>query len=152
MGFVNQKNGTGDLQILGLHETIKAFVKLGSEYIDYLKQGADEATEFVFEKAKQKIPIGDAKNGHLRERLRRSKAVIRKDRQFKVYTRIYVSQGGAYHVPLELGHGLVIHGQKVGYVSERPFLRPAADESKQECAAIMTKWMDKALKNAGEKS
>ena len=54
-------------------------------------------------------------------------------------------------MPLELGHKLVKNGQVVGDVNEHPFLRPAADESKDDVVNAIADAMNKALEQMGGK-
>lgn len=44
---------------------------------------------------------------------------------------------GAHGHLVEFGHWLVLHGQQVLFVKAKPFLRPAADETKGEQAAAI---------------
>jgi len=56
-----------------------------------------------------------------------------------------------YAAPLELGHDLTAWGRETGIpIEPRPFLRPAADENKDEIFDIIEKHVDEALKKFGD--
>jgi len=132
--------------IKGLDELIDAFMDLPIEAMDYLKIASDEAGAIVLVKAKQKVPV---KTGNLKSKLKLTKAKRSDKRPYFIASRISTSKGASYLVPLELGHKLVRNGKTIGTVKERPFLRPAADESKEEVAAIMTAALNKAIDKMG---
>lgn len=138
----------GDVEIEGLDELITAFMKLPDEAMEYLKDASNVSGNMILEKAKQKVPV---KSSLLKSKLKLTKAKRSDNKPYSINARITVGKGAAYIVPLELGHKLVRSGNTVGKVEERPFLRPAADESKQAVATIMTSAMDKAINEMGGK-
>jgi HK97 gp10 family phage protein len=138
--------------IVGLDELIKDLQGFGEKAIQLLKPAADEAGEIVLTKAKAKVNVSDeiAKHAHLREVLKLVKSRVKKG-ECKYSNKITFPKSAAYAVPLELGHRLVRNGKKIGTVKEKPFLRPAADESREKVENIFINAMDRALKELGDK-
>ena len=132
----------------GLDELIKAFMDLGEEALPHLKKASDEAGQSVLNKAKQKAPV-DTRN--LQTKLKLAKARKSSKYPYRVFSKVTFGKGAAYAVPVELGHKLVMHGKTVGAVKERPFLRPAADESKAEVVSAIADGINKALEQMGGK-
>ena len=92
------------------------------------------------------------KAGTLSRSLKIIKPGKKKAKSGVIYARVTFGKDAAYGVPLELGHRLVYFGKKTyQHVNERPFLRPAADESKEDVADIMAAGMNKVLDEWGEK-
>lgn len=143
------------IEIEGLDELVEAFNKLDTNTIYKLAPYTVTAAEIVAEKAKLKINnIPDSKD-------LRTKIVVKKpgrDRKNHKRTQVFSkvtlkggAGGGQYGVPLELGHRLVFFGHKTyKTVAARPFLRPAAEESKEQVANILVEGMTKILKEWGE--
>lgn len=140
---IHSKNQT---TVEGLDELISAFQKLGEQAMPYVIQGSNEAGSEVLSKAVSKVPVD---TGNLKRKLKVIKAKKSAKTPYKVFSKVTFSKGAAYAVPLELGHNLVINGKKVGVVKERPFLRPAADESKEEVVKAIAASMNKALGEMG---
>lgn len=135
-----------DLKIEGLDELIKDFAKLGDDAIKELKEPATEAAAMVLERARGKI---HNRTGELSRGLKVVRP--RKPKNNRIYARVTFGKDVAYAVPLELGHRLWFMGRKTNKdVPEKPFLRPAADESKEEVADIMAKAMNKILAEWGD--
>ena len=132
-------------EIDGLDELMEAFAKLGDDAMPYLKEAADKAGEVVLAKTKAKAPV---LSGKLRDSLKLGKMTLKKGK-YTIYSRVTFSKGAAYGVPLELGHRLMRAGKQTGTVKEKPFMRPAADESKNEVVDIITAAMNKALDEMG---
>jgi len=130
----------------GLDELISAFQKLGDEAIPYILQGSNEAGSEVLKKAVCKAPVD---SGNLKRRLKVIKAKKSTKYPYRVFSKVTFSREAAYAVPLELGHRIVVEGNKVGVSSERPFLRPAADESKETVVKAIADSMNKALGEMG---
>ena len=130
----------------GLDELIKAFMDLGEESIPYLKDASNEAGQLVLNRTKQKVPV---KTGNLRNKLKLGKSKKSSKYPYRVFSKVTVGKGAEYYVPLELGHKLVINGETVGAIEGRPFLRPAADESKEDVVRIVAGAMNKALEQMG---
>lgn len=142
----SMKFGNGDVTIEGLNELIDAFVKLGDDALPYLKDAANEAGNVVLAKAKAKAPV---LTGTTKAKLKLIKAKPTQKKPYRIIAKISAGKGSAPIGPLELGHKLVLNGKTVGAVEARPFLRPAADESKETVANILTKAMEKAIENMG---
>ncbi|SMC39410.1 hypothetical protein [Papillibacter cinnamivorans] len=135
-----------DIEIDGLDELIQACAQLPEDAMSYLKDGANAAGAIVLQKAKDKVPV---LTGITKVKLKLTKAKKSSKTPYKIFSKVSAGKGAAAMGPLELGHNLVIHGHTVGAVKERPFLRPAADESKEEVADLMVKAMNRALESMG---
>jgi len=137
-----------NIEIDGLDELIEAFGRLPDEANVFLMKGANEAGGVVLEKAKAKVPV---LSGNLKSKLKLGAAKISSKYPFRVFAKI-TAPGAGYMVPLELGHKMVLFKRVTDRrVEEKPFLRPAADESKQEVADILTKYLNEALEQMGGK-
>ena len=132
--------------IEGLDELISAFKKLGDEAMPYVMQGSNEGGKEVLQKAVRFVPVD---TGNVKRRLKVIKAKRSAKYPYRVFSKVTFSKGAAYAVPLELGHNIVINGTKVGVVKARPFLRPAADESKEEVVKAIADAMNQALSKMG---
>lgn len=132
--------------ITGLDELIDAFMKLPEESVVYLKEASDEAGAIVLQKAKDKVPV---LTGVTKVKLKLTKAKISSKSPYKIFSKVSAGKGAAAMGPLELGHKLVLNGKTVGVVKERPFLRPAADESKDDVVNSVAEAMNRALENMG---
>jgi len=140
---IHSKNQT---TIDGLDELIDAFMKLPEESLVFLKNASNSAGDIVLNKSKQKAPV-DTRN--LQNSLKLVKAKKSSKYPYRVFSKVTLGKGSAYAVPVELGHKLVKNGNVVGAVNEKPFLRPAADESKNEVLSIVADAMNKALEQMG---
>lgn len=134
-------------EIIGLKELMRAFIKLGDEAMPRLKQAADAAGAIVLAKTKAKVPV---KTGKLHDSLTLKKMHVKKGKYVN-YSRVTFPSKVKYGIPLELGHKIVVKGRKVGTVKEKPYLRPAADESKEQVISIIVTAMNKALDEMGGK-
>lgn len=137
-----------ELKFEGLEDLMKEFSKLGENAYEALRPSATEAAEIVLERARGNIRD---RTGTLSRSLKIIKPGKKKAKSGVIYARVTFGKDAAYGVPLELGHRLVYFGKKTyKKVNERPFLRPAADESKEEVANIMAAGMNKILDEWGE--
>ena len=59
---------------------------------------------------------------------------------------------GAHGHLIEFGHRMVIHGQVLGWVEAKPFMRPAADETKSEQEAKIKQELQAAAKRAEKRA
>lgn len=136
-----------NFEIVGLNELIKAFATLGDEAMPYLVEATNAAGEIILKRTKEKVPTG---TGALRDSLKLKRATI-KPGKYVVTGQITFDKDTAYGVPLELGHAVRFSktGPIVGHVAAHPFMRPAADESKEEVVDLITNAMNKALENMG---
>lgn len=130
----------------GLDDLISAFQRLGDEAIPYLMNGSNEAGGVVLRNAKLKVPVD---SGNAKLRLKVIKAKKSAKYPYRVFSKVTFSREAAYAVPLELGHRIIVNGKNVGVTRERPFLRPAADESKEEVVRAIAASMNKALGEMG---
>lgn len=141
-----------NFEIEGLNELIKAFAELGADALYKLSEPSVEAAEIVCERAKAKVNdvTGELKNNIIVKKPGRS----RNKKRYQIFAKVTLKggqDGGQHGVPLELGHRLVFFGKKTyKKVKEGPFLRPAADESKEDVANIMAKAMNKVLDEWGD--
>lgn len=143
-----------NFEIEGLDELIKAFSALGADALYKLSEPSVEAAQIVCNRAKAKIndDTGNLKNNIIVKKPGRS----RNKQKYQIFAKVTLKgsrygSGGQYGVPLELGHRLYFFGKKTNTeVKERPFLRPAADESKDEVANIMAAGMNKVLDEWGD--
>ena len=137
------------MKLEGLDDLIKDFSKLSEDAYEALRPSATEAAEIVLDKARRNVRD---KAGTLSRSLKIIKPGKKKAKSGVIYARVTFGKDAAYGVPLELGHRLVYFGKKTyQHVNERPFLRPAADESKEDVADIMAAGMNKVLDEWGEK-
>lgn len=137
-----------DVKIEGMDELIKAFSALGEEAYEALKPFATEAAEVVLVKTRSKIKN---RTGTLSRSLKIVKPGAKKSKSGVIFAKVTFGKEAAYGVPLELGHRLVFFGKKtLRDVPEKPFMRPAADESKEEVANIITAGMNEILEKWGE--
>ena len=137
-----------ELKLEGLEDLIKDFSKLGEDAYEALRPSATEAAEIVLERARGNIRD---RTGTLSKSLKVVKPGKKKAQSGVIYAKVTYGKDAYYGVPLELGHRLVYFGKKTyKKVNERPFLRPAADESKEEVANIMATGMNKILDEWGE--
>ena len=133
-----------NIEIEGLDELVKLFDKFGDDAIPHIKAAADDAGDVILSKAKQKVPV---KEGKLRDNLKLTKAKGTKSNPYNITAKVGFSSKTAHGVPLELGHRLVYFGKQTdAKVEGKPFLRPAADESKNDVEQAITQALDKALK------
>ncbi|MCK9518046.1 MAG: hypothetical protein M0R74_03300 [Dehalococcoidia bacterium] len=136
-----------NVKIEGLDELCEAFAKLGEDAIYKLSEPSVRAAKLVCARATSKI---HDVTGALGLSLTVKNPGKQKNKKaYKIFASVTFGKGGAHGVPLELGHRLVVNGKKVGTVKERPFLRPAADESKEEVIGIMADAMNKVLDEMG---
>lgn len=136
-----------NFEIIGLNELIKAFAALGDDAMPYLVDATNAAGEIILQRTKEKAPVG---TGALRDSLKLKRATL-KPGKYVVTGQITFDKDVAYGVPVELGHGVRNKkgGPLLGAAKAHPFMRPAADESKQEVIDLITNAMNKALENMG---
>lgn len=137
--------------IEGLDELIEAFVQLPEECVMYIEEASVEPAKKILIKARENVSKYNkySDTGALKKSLKVSKPSKRRKYKYQVFSKVYFGKGGAHGVPLELGHRLIINEKDVGAVKEHPFLRPAADESKDDVINAMVTAMNKALEEMG---
>ena len=128
-------------EIIGLDELIKDLEVFGKEAKKEMRPVVNEAGDVLLAKTKGKVPV---KSGALRDSLFLKRPNYR--RMYVANTLTWGDDVRAYAAPLELGHNLVRFGKPtLTHVEARPFLRPAADESKEKVARMIVLGMDNAL-------
>ena len=134
--------------IEGLDELVQAFQQLPDDAIHRLSAPSVEAAEKVAERAKSKIRN---RSGDLANAITVKKPGKPKNKKaYRIFAKVSFSKKGMHGVPLELGHRLWYFGKKTHYdVPEKPFMRPAADESKEYVAKIMAEAMGKVIDEMG---
>jgi hypothetical protein len=139
-----------DFEVEGLDELMKAFSDLGTDAIYKLADPSVEAAELILNRAKSKI---NDQSGELENALEVKRPGRQRNKQaYRIFAKVgFKPRQGMHGVPLELGHRLYFFGKKtLKDVKPRPYLRPAADESKEEVANIMANGMNKVLEEWGE--
>jgi HK97 gp10 family phage protein len=142
------KYKTTGFEIEGLEELIASFSKLGDDAIYKLSEPSVKAAQIVQQKAKSKI---HNRTGELYRGIKLKKPGKQKNKKaYRIFATVGLARSAMHGVPVELGHKLVYFGKKTNEkVEEKPFLRPAADESKEEVARIITDAMNKILNDFG---
>jgi len=137
-----------EIKLEGLDELIEAFAKLPDKAAEMIKPAVEQAGNLVLEKAKQKVSVG---TGNLRDSLRLKKGRLKPGRAGIIHNITWGSDVRGYAAPLELGHSIRFKkgGPTLGKVEARPYLRPAADESKEQVLDIITNAMNKAIEEMG---
>jgi HK97 gp10 family phage protein len=138
---------TDDIKIEGLEELMRAFAELGDQAMPRLKKESEEAGEIVLARTKAKVPVD---SGDLRDALYLMKKRLKKGDSI-TFSRVTFPRSVGYAVPLELGHAIRNRrrGRILGHVTERPFMRPAADESKEDVIEHITKAMNETIEKMG---
>jgi len=134
------------IKIEGLDELMKQVQGLGDKAMPYLQDGANRAGELILNRTRSRAPV---LTGKLRDNLQLKPAKIDAKYRYKTMATVWFSDDTQYGIYVELGHRVMRGGKQVGKAGERPFLRPAADESKKEAIEIMRDAMNKALKEHG---
>lgn len=140
------------VEIEGLEELVEAFNNLPEDAVFKLGPATIEGASIISEKAKTKVNnIPDNKD--LRNNIKVRKPSKKPKKKYQIFANVYLKggkNGGQYGVPLELGHKLVYMGHKTNTnVTAKPFLRPAADESKDEVRNILAKAMNEIIDDMG---
>ena len=135
------------VSIDGLDELCEAFAQLGEDAVYKLSGPSVDAANVVLNRARAKI---NDVSGDLAAGLKVTKPGKSKGHAYRIIAKVGFGKGAQHGVPLELGHNLVLFGNETDkHVKERPFLRPAADESKNEVTDIMADAMNKILDEMG---
>lgn len=142
--FLNKQSGIL-LDLVGDKELIDAFTKVGEDAIYAMEIPSVAAAKVILSKAKSNVPVD---TGDLKRNLKVYKPGARNKKAYKIFARVGFGKGAMHGVPLELGHRLVIDGKEVGHVNPRPYLRPAADESKSQVEDIMRDAMNQVIEEA----
>lgn len=126
------------LEIKGLDELNRALQAIPQKMLQELTKAVDKSGDVILKRASAKAP------GRLKSGMELKKAVTSGG---KISGTIQFKRGSVYGVFVELGHGLVAWGNPTDkHIPERPFLRPAADESADEVEKIIDAAVGQALK------
>jgi len=140
-------------KIEGLEQLMSDLRNVSDEAMPILKAASDRAGRLVLARTKQLVPVD---TGNLRDELKLKLKAVKKGKPITSCD-VTFGKAGAYAVPLELGHDLLakggrrgshgrpFRGRKIGEVKPRPFLRPAADQSRDEVTAIIVDAMNEAM-------
>lgn len=132
-----------DFSIEGLDELIKAFAALPEDMILNLSAPSVEAATLISKRAKAKVR---KQTGGLEKAIYVVKPGKSNNKKaYQIFAKVTFKKSAMYGVPLELGHKTV----KGNRVEGRPYLRPAADESKEDVIKIMADAMNKTIDEMG---
>lgn len=127
-------------EIEGLDEIIDDLNAFGVAGQEEVKPYIDKAGDILLKKTREKVPVN---TGALKASL-----FLKRSKKRRGYQNILTwgDDVRAYAAPLELGHGLVYMGHPTTkYVQAKPYLRPAADESKETVYKTVFAGLIKAL-------
>lgn len=128
-------------EIKGLDEIIYDLNMFDARGIIEASPFIDKGGDILLNKTREKVPVD---TGTLKKSLFLKRTKTRKIGYQNILT--WGDDVRAYAAPLELGHGLVYMGHPtLKFVKARPFLRPAADESKEKVYKTIYDGLDKAL-------
>lgn len=131
------------IEVTGLEDVINAFLALGKDAATSIKPTLERITTRVAMRAKQKVA---RISGDLADSISVTAARIKNDYvSSTVNVSVSDKKDGWYAAAVELGHKIVRHGDIFGAVKERPFLRPAADETKEEAYNMLIDAMNKEI-------
>ncbi len=135
-------------KIVGLDELVKALDEFGGFAMPVLQKRSTQAADVVLQRARQKVP---QKSRALHNSLLVKEKPLERGK-YRVLA--YVTWGDdvrEYAAPLELGHNVRFgkDAPVVGYAQPRPFLRPAADESKKDIKRAVIDAVNEALVEIG---
>ncbi len=131
------------VSIEGLDELIQAFANLPEDMIFDLMDPSVAAARVVAARAKTKIRNRSGDLSRAITVIKPGKSSSKK--AYRIFAKVTFKKKGMHGVPLELGHKTV-SGDKV---EAKPFLRPAADESRADVERIMADSMRKTIDNMG---
>lgn len=152
-----------DASMLGLDELLRDLADYADSAMPDMLNASERAAMVVRDRARARAPVAEhwimqstgegpvlIPPGTIRDSLKVVKPRTRKG-VYLAISRVTFGKEAAYAVPVELGHRVKSHGKYTGSsVEERPFMRPAADESKKDVIDMMitdlNKTIDKYLK------
>ena len=132
-------------EIEGLDELLRDLAEFTDDAMPALQDASSTAAGIVLARAQSLVPV---RTGNLLFRLKRVKHPLKRG-DAVTFSSVTFGKGAAYGVPLELGHRIVVRKKKYGKVEARPFLRPAADESRPLVEDILIAAMNRALDRLG---
>jgi hypothetical protein len=132
-------------EIEGLDELLRDLAAFTDDAMPALNDASATAAGIVLARAQSLVPV---LTGNLLLRLKRAKHPLKRG-DTVTFSSVTFGKGAAYGVPLELGHRIVIRGRRLGKVEARPFLRPAADESRPLVEDLLIAAMNRELDRLG---
>jgi len=135
------------IEVEGLDELLRALAKFPSDAMPPMSDASYTAAGVVLVRAQMLVPV---LTGNLLVKLKRERKPLKRG-DIATSSVVTFDKGAAYGVPLELGHRLVRRRRKIGYVKARPFLRPAADESRALVEDLLIAAMNRELDRLGGK-
>jgi hypothetical protein len=132
-------------EIEGLDKLIRDLATFTDDALPALLDASSTAAGIVLARAQTLVPV---LTGNLLVKLKREQKPLKRG-DTQTFSKVTFGKGAAYGVPLELGHRIVSHGKKRGKVEARPFLRPAADESRPLVEDILIAAMNRELDRLG---
>jgi HK97 gp10 family phage protein len=143
-------------EIEGLDKLIEDLLKFGDKAMPYLQAATEEADAVVYSRVKANVKKFKNPTGQIEKSIKIRKAKISKKDPYLVTGDVHIDKGattpeGAWYASqVELGHNIKRNGDWVGAVKEHPFLRPAADESREQVADILVSAINKAFEELRE--
>ena len=135
------------VEVEGLDELLRALGAFPTAALPALSDASHTAAGVVLVRAQMLVPV---KTGNLLVKLKRDRHPLKRG-DLVTFSAVTFDKGAAYGVPLELGHRLVRRRRKIGTVAARPFLRPAADESRALVEDLLIAAMNRELDRLGGK-
>jgi hypothetical protein len=132
-------------EIEGLDELLRDLAEFTDDAMPALQDAPSTAAGIVLARAQSLVPV---RTGNLLLKLKRVKHPLKRG-DTVTFSSVTFGKGAAYGVPLELGHRIVVRKKKYGKVEARPFLRPAADESRPLVEDILIAAMNRELDRLG---
>lgn len=142
-------------EIVGLDQLIKDLGRFALDAMPALNGASVACAQVILPKAIAKAPQG--KTGMLAKSIKLKKITLKSgavSTQAQITCKGNKTTGESdawYGVQVELGHRIMRNKAQVGKAEEHPFLRPAADESKDQIVDIMIETMNKELERLGDK-
>jgi HK97 gp10 family phage protein len=147
--------GVKAVGIEGIDELIAQFNQLGEDAIFRLGPASNEAAEIVANRARSKVPVKSANLYGAIKVIKAGRRASHLHKKYQVFAKVQINNKDAgYGANVELGHkfsGFLWKQADTKRVPEKPFLRPAADESKAMVERILIDAMNEVLKEYGGK-
>lgn len=142
----------------GLDALMKAFEKLGADAIKGVEEAATGSAEVIRSRAVALAPGPTGRKsgkwahapGNLKNKIKAKSPSKSRKNKLKITASVSFSTGGAYGVPVELGHKVVKNGKVIGEAAPHPFLRPAADENRGTVEKNVTDAINATLEDWGD--
>lgn len=134
--------------IYGLDRLMRKLEKFGEAGMPFLEDAAQRGTAIVHKRTLELVPVD---SGNLKEHIKVSKTK-KKTGEWKTNHQVIIARGAEYGVHVELGHGHVTGQGNLDWrgAKAKPFLRPAAAQSRAAVLDITIEAMNKALETLGD--